>query len=83
LHKKPYGCGASVASAAGPFLKTQAFHSVKKRGKFTERYDTYVYHNGIHNPPPKKNAFALPNNQIALNWEGFCGKLSREYYLGY
>jgi hypothetical protein len=32
LHNKPQGCGASVASAAGPFIQQQSFELIEDEG---------------------------------------------------
>jgi hypothetical protein len=32
LHNKPHGCGASVASAAGPFTKEKKIQKAKSKG---------------------------------------------------
>jgi hypothetical protein len=40
-----------------------------------------VCHNGMYKL--KKKCFASPHNPSALNWEWFCEKLRRVYYISY
>jgi hypothetical protein len=41
LHRKPQGCGASVASAAGPFTAKIPYHIVQKFLNIREQLKTF------------------------------------------